>query len=167
MKQSPDNPNPITPVLEKRHMTETPERKLRPGNWLKALLLSPGPLFCAGYFLLYALTNIHLNGIVKEEVAATVEIATGHRYDLSIERLNAGFAFNSVTLEHLEIVPVDRPLEKRAAGSVRIRELHVRHLDLSNLLFSRETAARSTLKISRHILDSNRTQLLSARISEP
>ena len=148
-------------------MTKAPEQNLSPGNWLKALLLSPGPLFCAGYLVMYMLTNLHLNGILKEEVATAVETATGHRYDLFIERLSAGFALDSVTLERLEIVPVDGPLGQRPAESVRIRELRVRHLDLSNLLFSRETAVRSTREISRHILDSNREQLLSARISGP
>ncbi len=167
MKQSPDNPNPAAPVPEEHRMTEAPERNLRPGNWLKALLLSPGPLFCTGYLVMYVLTNLHLNGILKEKVAAAVETATGHRYDLSIERLSAGFALDSVTLERLDIVPVGGPPGKRVSESVRIRELRVRHLDLSTLLFSRETAARSTLEISRHILDSNREQLLSARISEP
>ena len=128
-------------------------RKITVDKWLKALALSPGILFTAGYLVIYLLTNAYLNRELKVSISEAIGSATENRYTLSIEQLRAGLDLHSVTVQYLELTPVMKTQHHAAAnGSVSIRELCIDDLDLCNLLFSKESAEHSTREISRLIL---------------
>lgn len=143
-------------MLKQSPVTTDPDRKITFTRWLKALTLSPGILFSAGYLVIYLLTNSYLNRELKEEISQAIEIATDNRYTLSIEHLRAGLDLHSVTLRHLELIPVKKQHQIATSSSVSIRQLCVEQINLCNLLFSKQTAERSTREISRRILDSNK-----------
>lgn len=143
-------------MLKQSPVTTDPDRKITFTCWLKALTLSPGILFFAGYLVIYLLTNSYLNRELKEEISQAIEIATDNRYTLSVEHLRAGLDLHSVTLRHLELTPVKKQHQTATNSSVSIRQLCVEQINLCNLLFSKQTAERSTREISRRILDSNK-----------
>lgn len=125
-------------------------------NWLKALTLSPGILFSAGYLIIYLLTNAYLNSEVKNTILREVETGTGNRYTCSVDHLRAGIDLHSVTLRNIELRPTGKQLQTENSGSaVSIPNLCIEPINLCNLLISPQSAERSTREISRQILDSN------------
>ncbi len=58
-------------------------------NWLKALMLSPGILFPAGYLLVYLSTNIYLNADFKKNLSTSVNQSTGNTWHISIKSLKS------------------------------------------------------------------------------
>ena len=149
-------------MLKQRPGKTDPDRKITFTNWLKALALSPGILFPTGYLVIYFLTNSYLNREFKENISLAIEAATDNRYTLSIEHLRAGLDLHSVTLQHLELNPVEKQHQTASGNSVSIRQLCVEPINLCNLLFSKQTAERSTRKISQRILDTNKLLVFSS-----
>lgn len=49
-----------------KQMSDTKPPTLTFANWLKALLLSPGTMFSAGYLVLFLLTNSYLDNTIKK-----------------------------------------------------------------------------------------------------
>ena len=148
-------------MLKKSSDTTDTGRKITFVNWLKALALSPGILFSTGYLVIYFLTNSYLNREFKENISQAIEAATDNRYTLSVEHLRAGLDLHSVTLQHLELTPVEQQHQTATGDSVSIRRLCVERINLCNLLFSKQTVERSTREISRRILDTNKLLVLS------
>jgi hypothetical protein len=127
-------------------------------KWFKALMLSPGVLFPAGYLLLYLSTNIYLNDNYKKTLARYFNRATGNTRQLSIRSLKAGFVFDSVTLNNIELsstLPV-RENEKSSESRTTIRCLKIAYPDLQKLLFSRTALQLSTKNICDKILAEER-----------
>lgn len=146
------------------------ERNITLVNWLKALTLSPGILFSAGYLAIYIMTNVYLNSEIKGTILQEVETATENRYTFSIERLHAGIDLHSVTLQNLEFKPVKKQYQEENTCQASIPNLCVEQLNLCNLLFSRQTAEHSTREISRQILDKFSTSAMcfySRLLNEP
>lgn len=141
-----------------------PERKLTFVNWLKALALSPGILFSAGYLAMYLLTNAYLNNEFKDTILQEIESATENRYTFSVEHLRAGIDLRSVTLKNLELRSVKKQHEGENNSNISIRNLYIKeHINLCNLLFSKQCVERSTREISRQILDTNHLLVFSLR----
>ncbi|ASQ90102.1 hypothetical protein CHL67_03430 [Prosthecochloris sp. GSB1] len=137
---------------ETHRITGAPERKLSFSNWLKALLLSPGILFCAAYLALYLLTNVYLDRELKADIAEACVSMSGNRYSLSIERLSANPDLRSVRIENLELLPTGLPAGTPVGERIVIPERLISHIDLCDLFFSRKTAKRAAETISRSIL---------------
>ncbi len=135
--------------------------KITFANWLKALTLSPGILFSAGYLVIYLLTNTYLNREFKDTILQEIETATENRYTLSVEHLRAGIDLQSVTLRNLELKPVHNQLSAENSGNISIPSLNVGEMNLCNILFSKPCVERSTREISRRILDSNHLLVFS------
>ncbi|UZJ40523.1 hypothetical protein OO006_09145 [Prosthecochloris sp. SCSIO W1101] len=130
-------------------------------NWLKALALSPGVLFSAGYLVIYLLTNVYLNSALKNTILQEIETATENRYTISVEHLRAGIDLQSVTLRNLEFIPVKKQNRQEENSSLSLPNLHIEQVNLCNLLFSRQCVEHSTREISRHILCINHLLVLS------
>lgn len=148
-------------MLKQSPATTDPGREITFANWLKALMLSPGILFAAGYLIIYLLTNSYLNREFKDDISQAIETATDNRYTFSVEHLRAGLDLHSVTLRHLELTPVKKQHQAATKSSVSIQQLCIKQINLCNLLFSKQTAERSTREISRRILDSNKLLVFS------
>ncbi|NEX14001.1 MAG: hypothetical protein C1941_04815 [Prosthecochloris sp.] len=138
--------------MKQRPDTTDPGRKITVANWLKALGLSPGILFSAGYLLIYLLTNSYLNSEFKKTISRTVEAASDNHYSLTIGHLRAGFDLHSLTLEDLGLTPADQDLPETAENCFSVRKLCLDDINLCNLLFSKKAMERSTREISRRIL---------------
>ncbi|PWW82094.1 hypothetical protein CR164_07080 [Prosthecochloris marina] len=130
-------------------------------NWLKALALSPGVLFSAGYLVIYLLTNVYLNSALKNTILQEIETATENRYTISVEHLRAGIDLQSVTLRNLEFIPVKKQNQQEENPGLSLPNLHIEQVNLCNLLFSRQCVEHSTREISRHILCINHLLVLS------
>lgn len=152
---------------ETHRITGAPGENLSFPNWLKALLLSPGILFCAAYLAVYLLTNVYLERELKTDIAESCSTASGNRYSLSIDHLSAGLDFRSVRLENLELFPTKQPAGGIVPERIVIPELLVDKLDLCNLLFSRKTAEQAAGTISRSILDVDGKRRFPKLVSEP
>ncbi len=130
------------------------------GKWLKALALSPGILFSIGYLAICFFTNFYLNREFKENISQTVQVATDNRYTLSIETLRAGLDLHSITLRHIELIPVAQSDRRKPAQKVSIRQLSIEERNLGNLLFSKQTAERLVRQTASRILHHQQTNTL-------
>ncbi len=130
-----------------------PQRKFVT-NWFKALMLSPGMLFPAGYLLVYLSTNIYLNADFKKNLSQSVNQATGNTWQISIKSVKSGLILNSVTLHHIELTPIGRH-ENNGQGTnhtITIKTLEIACPELQNLLFSRTERLLSTKTVCEKIL---------------
>jgi hypothetical protein len=127
-------------------------------NWLKALVLSPGVLFPAGYFCVYLSTNIYLNTEFKKSLAQSVSEASGNTLEISIESLKPGLILDSVTLNSIKLTPTGEHGSYRQMNSqpVTISTIEIASPDLEKVLFSPAERLSSTLAISEKILSDNR-----------
>ncbi|MBF0585572.1 hypothetical protein INT08_08130 [Prosthecochloris sp. N3] len=123
-------------------------------NWMKALLLSPGILFTAGYLTIYLLTNLYLDNGIRPKLTEAVSRATDDTWNLSFESISSGPAMKSVTINRLTIVPALPPATdtQQGSGIISITELRVPCSHLGTILFDRAHADQSALDISRRIL---------------
>ncbi|MEI7696057.1 MAG: hypothetical protein WCI64_10495, partial [Chlorobium sp.] len=92
-------------------------------NWCKALMLSPGILFPAAYLLVYTSTNIYLNAAFKQNLALSVNQATGKAWDTSITSVKAGLILDSVKLNHIILAPAGRATQN--GQSITIKSLNI------------------------------------------
>ncbi len=127
-------------------------------NWLKALMLSPGMLFPAGYLLVYLSINIYLNADFKENLAQSVSKATGNTWQISIKSLKPGLVLNSVTLNHIELTPVAKPeiSGQKSNHAISIKTLEIPFPELEKLLFSSKERLASTKTVCARILADER-----------
>ncbi|MFZ4525015.1 MAG: hypothetical protein ACOYOE_05570 [Chlorobium sp.] len=127
-------------------------------NWLKALLLSPGVLFPAGYLLVYLSTNIFLNADFKKNIAHSVHQATGNTWQVNIKSLKSGLILDSVTLNDIELTPARTPESnlQPPAHTITIQTLEIPCPNLEKLLFSPKERLLSTQVICKKILSDER-----------
>jgi hypothetical protein len=127
-------------------------------NWLKALMLSPGVLFPAGYLLVYLSTNIFLNADFKKNLAQSVHQATGNTWQVSIKSLKSGLILDSVTLNDIELTPTGTPESnlQHPAHTITITTLDIPCPNLEKLLFSHTERILSTKVICKKILADDR-----------
>ena len=127
-------------------------------NWLKALILSPGVLFPAGYLLVYLSTNIFLNADFKKNIAQSVGQATGNTWQVSIKSLKSGLILDSVTLNDIELTPTGAPESnlQHPAHTITIPTLEIPCPNLEKLLFSHTERILSTKVICKKILADDR-----------
>ncbi len=127
-------------------------------NWLKALLLSPGVLFPAGYLLVYLSTNIFLNADFKKNIAQSVGQATGNTWQVSIKSLKSGLILDSVTLNDIELTPAGAAESnlQHPAHTITIPTLEIPCPNLEKLLFSHADRNLSTNVICKKILADDR-----------
>jgi hypothetical protein len=127
-------------------------------KWFKALMLSPGVLFPAGYLLLYLSTNIYLNENYKKCLAQTFNQATGNKMQISIKSLNAGFVFDSFTLNNIELTSTLPVADDQNSSDCRITisSLKIAAPDLQKLLFSRTAQQLSAKNVCDKILEEER-----------
>ncbi len=127
-------------------------------NWLKALLLSPGVLFPAGYLLVYLSTNIFLNADFKKNLAQSVNQATGNSWQVSIKSLKSGLILDSVTLQDIELTPTSAPESnlQHPAHTITIQTLEIPCPNLEKLLFSHTERILSAKVICKKILADER-----------
>ncbi|NTV06227.1 MAG: hypothetical protein HGA59_06955 [Chlorobiaceae bacterium] len=124
-------------------------------NWLKALMLSPGILFPAGYLLVYLSTNIYLNTDFKKNLSTSVNQSTGNTWHISIKSLKSGLVFNSVTLHNVELTPTTAAYhegDQSSTHSITIKTLEIASPELDKLLFSPTARLLSTKAVSEKIL---------------
>ena len=130
-------------------------------NWLKAFMLSPGFLFPAGYLLLYLATNIYLNADFKESLTKSVDKATSHSWQMQITSLRSGWVFDSVSLNHIELIRI--ATHERGATTynrtITINTLKIPSSHLENLLFDSDKRISTIDTVSKIILaQENRSQ---------
>ena len=127
-------------------------------NWLKALLLSPGVLFPAGYIFVYLSTNIFLNADFKKNLAQSVNQATGNTWQVSIKSLKSGLILDSVTLHDIELTPTGEPErhQQNFGHTITIQNLEIPCPNLEKLLFSPNERLLSTQVICKKILADDR-----------
>jgi hypothetical protein len=127
-------------------------------NWLKALMLSPGMLFPAGYILVYLSINTYLNADFKQNLSRSVGRATGNTWHISIKSLKPSLVLNSVTLNQIELTPVTNPKRNRQAlnDAITINTLEIPCPELEKLLFSSTERLSSTKEICEKILANER-----------
>jgi hypothetical protein len=127
-------------------------------NWLKALILSPGVLFPAGYLLVYLSTNIFLNADFKKNIAQSVNQATGNTWLVSIKSLKSGLILDSVTLNDIELTQTGTPEShlQHQAHTITIPTLEIPCPNLEKLLFSHAERILSTKVICKKILADER-----------
>jgi hypothetical protein len=127
-------------------------------NWLKALMLSPGMLFPAGYILVYLSINIYLNADFKQNLSRSVSSATGNTWNISIKSLKSGLVLDSVTLNQIELTPVANPESNRQSSNdaITITTLEIPCPKLEKLLFSSKERLSSTQNICEKILANHR-----------
>ncbi len=132
-------------------------------NWLKALVLSPGVLFPAGYFCVYLSTNIYLNTEFKKNLERSVCEASGNTLEISIESLKPGWILDSVTLNAITLTPTGEHVGDRQVSSqpITISTIKIASPDLERVLFSPSERLSSTRAISEKILSD------TALITEP
>ena len=123
-------------------------------NWLKALMLSPGILFPAGYLLVYLSINIYLNADFKKNLVQSVNRSTGNTWQISITSLKSGLVLNSVTLDHIELTPVAQSENhgQQRNQAIIIKTLEIPCPELEKLLFSSEERLSSTKTVCEKIL---------------
>jgi hypothetical protein len=122
-------------------------------NWLKALMLSPGMLFPAGYLLVYFSINIYLNADFKQNLSRSVNSATGNTWQISIKSLKSGLELNTVTLDHIELTPVAQPENHgQRHQAIIIKTLEIPCPELEKLLFSSKERLSSTKTLCDKIL---------------
>jgi hypothetical protein len=127
-------------------------------NWLKALMLSPGMLFPAGYLLVYLSINIYLNADFKQNLSRSASRATGNTWHISIKSLKSGMGLNSVTLNQIELTPAGNPESNRQArnDTITINTLEIACPELQKLLFSPSERLLSTKTICDKVLSDDR-----------
>ena len=127
-------------------------------NWLKALMLSPGMLFPAGYLLVYLSINIYLNADFKENLAQSVSKATGNTWQTSIKSIKAGLVFDSVILKHIKLTKTTKPGMRANTGSrtITIDTLEIPFQNIQMLLFSSIERQSSTNALCEKILAEKR-----------
>ena len=130
-----------------------PEKKFLK-NWLKALMLSPGVLFPAGYLLVYLSINIYLNVEFKKNLSQSISQATGNTWQVSIKSLKPGLILDSVTLNHIELTQTRGSEQnvKSPAQTITIQTLNIPCPDLERLLFSHTERVSSTKAFCEKIL---------------
>ncbi len=136
-----------------RQMSETKPPTLTFTNWLKALLLSPGTLFSAGYLALYLLTNNYLDRDIRKNLPEAFSKASGYTWKLSVESVRTGHQLNSITMTQLSFIPLEQQsLRTQHPAPISIKELQVPCAHLCTLLFDKQRADSSTRDISAHLL---------------
>ncbi|MEI7825478.1 MAG: hypothetical protein WCI01_09265 [Chlorobiaceae bacterium] len=127
-------------------------------NWLKALMLSPGMLFPAGYLLVYLSINIYLNADFKQNLAQSISKATGNTWQISIKSLKSGLVLNSVTLNQIELTPVASTeiSRQKSNHAITINTLEIPCPKLEKLLFSSKERLASTKTVCDKILADER-----------
>ncbi len=149
-----------------KQMSDTKPPTLTFANWLKALLLSPGTMFSAGYLVLFLLTNSYLDNTIKKNVSETFNRSTGHTWQLSVASIRSGYTLNSITLKQLSFIPSKRQSPPSAPlEPILIKELQVPCTHLCTLFFNRKQAAQSIRVISAHLLKLN-PQLTQANFGD-
>ncbi len=130
-----------------------PEKKFLK-NWLKALMLSPGVLFPAGYLLVYLSTHIYLNVEFKKTLSQCISQATGNTWQVSIKSLKPGLILDSVTLNHIEFTQTKGSEQniQTPAQTITIQSLNIPCPDLEKLLFSHTERVSSTKAVCEKIL---------------
>ncbi|ACF44016.1 hypothetical protein [Pelodictyon phaeoclathratiforme] len=123
-------------------------------NWLKALMLSPGMLFPAAYFLIYLSTNIYLNADFKKNLSQAVNQASGNTLQISIKSLKSGLVLDSITLNQIEFTPIIQTGKKRQITNhpITIKKLEIESPEVEKLLFSRKKRLSSTKMLCDKIL---------------
>jgi hypothetical protein len=127
-------------------------------KWFKALMLSPGILFPAGYLLLYLGTNIYLNQNYKKNLAEAFSQASGNTRQISIQSLKTSLGFDSVTLNNIELsttIPVANE-ESASRHKITITKLNIPSPEVQKLLYSSTTLQISTKNICDKILAEER-----------
>ena len=127
-------------------------------NWLKALMLSPGMLFPAGYLFVYLSINIYLNADFKKNLAQSINQTTGNTWNISINSLKSGLVLDSVTLDHIELTPVAHPENngQKRNHAITIKTLEIPCPELEKLLFSSKERLSSTKTVCEKILADER-----------
>jgi hypothetical protein len=123
-------------------------------NWLKALMLSPGILFPTGYLLLYLATNIYLNAEFKKDLSLSVSNATGNTWQINITSLKSGWALDSVTLNHIELIKTATLNNRETVpnSTITIKSIDIPFPNLEKLLFSSAERVLSTDTFCKKIL---------------
>ncbi len=128
-------------------MSNSPQRNLTPANWLKALLVSPGVLFTAGYLLVHGATNHYLDHKLKARIAEAVSLGSQSHYLISLSSLRAGFGLESLTLKELTLSTTNGKKD-----IISIEELRIPCKELCFMTFDHRVAAEITATVSRQII---------------
>lgn len=117
-------------------------------------MLSPGILFPMGYLLLYLSTNIFLNDKYKKDLTRSFNHETGNSRQISIKSLKAGFIFDSVTLNQIELTSASpsHAAKSRTGEKTTINCMKIPSPNLQKLLYSRSEIQASTKNICKLIL---------------
>lgn len=122
-------------------------------KWLTAFLLSPGMLFASAYLLLWLSVNIYLDRTFKQNLKHFIISETGSRYQLDIGSLRPALNLNSITLKHLELIPVGMIENQHSNPAVRkIAELRIECPDLGFIPFKPVEEILSMHMVSSKIL---------------
>jgi len=127
-------------------------------NWLKALMLSPGILFPAGYLLIYLSSNIYLNTDFKKNLSESINEATGNTWQVSIRSLKSGLILDSITLNNIELTPTKTSESngQHSNHTITIPTLQMPCPNLEKLLFCRTERVWSMQAICKKILADKR-----------
>lgn len=128
-------------------MRNSPQRNLTPANWLKALLISPGVLFTAGYLLVHAATNHYLDHKLKARIAEAVSTGSQNRYCISLHSLKASFGLESLTLKELTLTTANGK-----KNIISIEELRIPCKELCLMTFDHHVAAEIASTVSTKII---------------
>ncbi len=135
-------------------MATQPSEKKLIIQWLKALILSPGILFCTGYLLLYLLTAHWLGVHFKDELLRSFTETTGNRRQLQIASLKTDFFLDTLTLTQIELSGAPSPSGARQTSGqpITISTMTITLPDLDTFLFSPATRQSSSRAVCEEIL---------------
>ena len=123
-------------------------------QWCKALILSPGMLFCAGYLLLYLCTAHSLRVHFKDDLLQSFSQATGNSRQIRFASLKTDFFLDTITLTKIELSPSGRA--KTGSQPIIINTIKINLPDLDTFLFCPATRQSSSKVVCEEILKEER-----------
>lgn len=129
-------------------------------KWFTALLLSPGMLFTFTYLAVWLSTNFYLDHRFRERLTSAFDTAAGKQYRLTIGDLDTSLELSSLTLKHLELIPVSTN-GKELSQPIRIEKLRIACPEIGLFLFRPSKIEMTTRQISQQLLCRCRAAALS------